>query len=196
MALQPSRYFLSKRKWCRKDIATKVDHITTANTRIYYYNDNWQVLAEYDGSDSFKRYYVYGNYIDEPLMTSDSTTDLYYAHDHLYSTAALIDTAGNIVDATNTSVASTHPPPLNAHQLPRQRLMYPPVRRHRLERPTLLTARKITDNPARYPSSCHPDFMNFSIAFGLSLFWKACRAGSFVFFILFSSSSRIARISA
>ncbi|AQT69326.1 hypothetical protein STSP2_02515 [Anaerohalosphaera lusitana] len=34
----------------------KVDHKTTANTRIYYYNDNWQVLTEYDGSDTFKRY--------------------------------------------------------------------------------------------------------------------------------------------
>ncbi|AQT70168.1 RHS repeat-associated core domain protein [Anaerohalosphaera lusitana] len=41
---------------------------------------------------------VYGNYIDEPLMTSDGSTDLYYAHDHLYSTAALIDTAGNVVE--------------------------------------------------------------------------------------------------
>ncbi|WP_146663832.1 RHS repeat-associated core domain-containing protein [Anaerohalosphaera lusitana] len=41
---------------------------------------------------------MYGNYIDEPLMTSDTATDLYYAHDHLYSTAALIDTAGNVVE--------------------------------------------------------------------------------------------------
>jgi len=57
-----------------------------------YFNPEWQVLAEYDNSNNLQRYYVYGNYIDEPLVMrrqSDSE-DFYYAGDHLYSTVALI----------------------------------------------------------------------------------------------------------
>ena len=43
-----------------------------------------------------QRYFVYGNYIDEVLVMhreSDSE-DYYYAHDHLYSVAGLIDDGG------------------------------------------------------------------------------------------------------
>jgi len=58
------------------------------------------VLAEYNGAGALQRYYVYGNYIDEPLVMhreSDSE-DYYYAHDHLYSVVALIDDGGNVVE--------------------------------------------------------------------------------------------------
>ena len=34
----------------------------------YYHNNNWQVLTETDESNNTLRWYVYGNYIDEPLM--------------------------------------------------------------------------------------------------------------------------------
>ncbi len=70
-------------------------------TTLYYYNPEWQVLAEYNGSNELQRYYVYGNYIDEPLVMSDGTDDYYYAQDHLYSTVALIgyvDTAWTVVE--------------------------------------------------------------------------------------------------
>ena len=59
-------------------------------TILYYYNDKWQVLAEYDGSDRFKQLYAYGNYIDEVLVKCTELTIRYYVHDHLYSPVALI----------------------------------------------------------------------------------------------------------
>jgi len=56
------------------------------------------VLAEYDSAGVFQRLYIYGNYIDEVPMMADGTNDYYYTHDHLYSTAALIDTNGEVVE--------------------------------------------------------------------------------------------------
>jgi len=50
----------------------------------------WQVLAEYDGAGELQHYFIYGNYIDEPLVMSDGADDYYYVQDHLYSTVALI----------------------------------------------------------------------------------------------------------
>ncbi len=74
----------------------KIDSVASETT-LYYYNPGWQVLAEYDAS-SLQRYYVYGNYIDEPLVMSDGTDDYYYVQDHLYSVAALIDEGGDVVE--------------------------------------------------------------------------------------------------
>ena len=46
-----------------------------------------------------QRWYVYGNSTDEVLrMTDSADNDYYYAHDHLYSPAALINSAGNVVE--------------------------------------------------------------------------------------------------
>ena len=36
----------------------KKDLIDPNTTRGYYYNNNWQVLCEYDGSNNFKRWYA------------------------------------------------------------------------------------------------------------------------------------------
>ncbi len=68
-------------------------------TTLYYYSPQWQVLAEYDGSNNLQRYFVYGNYIDEPLVRNNGTSDLYYAHDHLYSVVALINGSGQREEA-------------------------------------------------------------------------------------------------
>jgi len=70
----------------------KKDSITSANTRRYYYNDNWQILCEYDGGGNFKQWYAYGNYIDEVLIrgvTTGTSSLMYYGHDHLYSPVLL-----------------------------------------------------------------------------------------------------------
>ena len=58
---------------------------------IYY--DGWRVLTETDaaGAPNRLRDYVYGNYLDEVLLMNDGTDDHYYAHDHLFSVAALLD---------------------------------------------------------------------------------------------------------
>jgi len=74
----------------------KTDSIASETT-YYYYNDQWQILAEYAGS-AFGNSYVYGNYIDEVLVMNDGTNDYYYAHDHLYSPAALTNTSGTVVE--------------------------------------------------------------------------------------------------
>jgi len=60
----------------------------------------WQVLAEYDGAGALQRYYVYGNYIDEPLVMhrESDDKDYYYAQDHLYSVVALTDDNGSVVE--------------------------------------------------------------------------------------------------
>jgi hypothetical protein len=42
--------------------------------------------------------YVYGSYIDEAVRMSDRSNDYYYAHDHLYSPAALINSGGSVVE--------------------------------------------------------------------------------------------------
>jgi hypothetical protein len=64
---------------------------------FYYHNNNWQVLLEAALSISTMvdlRYFVYGNYIDEPLLMADVAAnpdeDYYYVHDHLYSPTALL----------------------------------------------------------------------------------------------------------
>lgn len=74
----------------------KTDSIASETT-YYYYNDQWQILAEYAGS-AFGNSYVYGNYIDEVLVMNDGTNDYYYAHDHLYSPVALMETDGDVVE--------------------------------------------------------------------------------------------------
>ncbi len=78
----------------------KSDCVADTNT-LYYYNDNWQVLCEYNGGGSFERMFMYGNYIDEPIMTYSGGI-YFYVQDHLYSTAALVDT-GTSQSATNTT---------------------------------------------------------------------------------------------
>jgi len=75
----------------------QVDSVTR-----YYYNNNWQVLAEtdYDSSGPTEiqlRDYIYGNYIDEVLiMTDDSDAEHYYGHDHIFSVVALIEPDGDV----------------------------------------------------------------------------------------------------
>ncbi|MHC4154055.1 MAG: RHS repeat domain-containing protein [Planctomycetota bacterium] len=78
----------------------KIDSDANETTH-YYYNNNWQVLSEYDGSGTFKAWYAYGNYIDEVLMRGTSiapTFTKFYVHDHLYSPAALAAWTGTVVE--------------------------------------------------------------------------------------------------
>ncbi len=59
--------------------------------RCYY--DGQRVLLETDDSNNDKRYFVFGNYIDEVLMMYDigEDEDFYYGHDHLYSVVVIFD---------------------------------------------------------------------------------------------------------
>jgi len=78
----------------------KKDLVDPNNTRRYYYNYNWQVLAEYDGAGSYNKLFIYGNYIDEVLYTQGTGpgTPRYYVHDHLYSPAALVYANGTVLE--------------------------------------------------------------------------------------------------
>ena len=67
----------------------KIDSVAKG-TRLYYYDDNRQVMCGYDGSINFKRAFVYGNYIGHiQLMTDSSDNDYYYVYYHLYNPVAL-----------------------------------------------------------------------------------------------------------
>ncbi len=73
-----------------------IDSVANTTT-LYYYNTNWQVLCE-TSSGTTQRWYVYGNYIDEPLLMVAGTDKYYYVQDHLYSTAALLNSSGTVVE--------------------------------------------------------------------------------------------------
>ncbi|HML74027.1 MAG TPA: RHS repeat-associated core domain-containing protein [Anaerohalosphaeraceae bacterium] len=66
---------------------------TTTTTRYYYDDQRIAMQVETVGESQTERLFVYGNYIDEVLMMivpgATSTTDYYYAHDHLYSPVVL-----------------------------------------------------------------------------------------------------------
>jgi len=65
---------------------------------LYYYSDQWQVLAEYASSGTQQAHYVYGNYIDEVLLMHRAGADVFYLHDHLYSPVALLSSAGSVIE--------------------------------------------------------------------------------------------------
>gem|GEM_PF-4432423 len=72
---------------------------------LYYYNGNWQVLAESDANGTTQRWFVYGNYIDEALMMVAACLEqgafahrLYYIQDGLYSTRALVADKGWVIE--------------------------------------------------------------------------------------------------
>jgi RHS repeat-associated protein len=73
---------------------------TAAAPNVYYtYNDQWQILAEYTDDTTCRQWFTYGNYIDEVLGRNAHPYGLilamqYYAHDHLYSPAALANYNG------------------------------------------------------------------------------------------------------
>ena len=67
----------------------KIDAVA-GQTTLYYNDPEWRVLAEYNGSGTLQRTFVWGNYIDEALRMRAGGSDYYYLHDHLYSPAVLI----------------------------------------------------------------------------------------------------------
>ncbi len=73
----------------------KDDKIAGQKTR-YYHNHNWQVLTETDENDNTLRWFVYGNYIDEPLMMhaedirAADRGDYYYVQDELFNVRASV----------------------------------------------------------------------------------------------------------
>lgn len=80
----------------------KYDPLATQPNVYYYYNDQWQILCEYTGTDSCLQWLTYGNYIDEVLSRNTSTTAMlviqYYIQDHLYNVVGLANGGGTVVE--------------------------------------------------------------------------------------------------
>jgi RHS repeat-associated protein len=65
-------------------------------TRYYY--SNQRIIEERDGRDAVQAVYTYGTYIDEPLTMDRDGERLYYHSNRVFSTYALTDSAGQIVE--------------------------------------------------------------------------------------------------
>jgi len=81
-------------------LGRRIKRFTKHDSQItyYYHNSNWQVLTETDADGTTQRWFIYGNYIDEVLLIKADSNDYYYAQDHLYSPAALINASGSVVE--------------------------------------------------------------------------------------------------
>jgi hypothetical protein len=81
----------------RKVVANSSDSSLNGTTNFYY--DGWKVLEERDGTDSLTQQYVYGIYLDEPIVLDRASGErLFYHQSTLYSTFALTDINGNVVE--------------------------------------------------------------------------------------------------
>ncbi|MCJ7692058.1 MAG: hypothetical protein MUO22_01410, partial [Sedimentisphaerales bacterium] len=72
-----------------------------------YCYDGAQVIAEYDGSDTLLRKFVYGPGIDEPICmidAADGDTVYYYHFDGLGSVVALSNIDGDVVESYSYDV--------------------------------------------------------------------------------------------
>ena len=76
----------------------KIEYASPSNITTRYYYDGWRVLTEIedDGQDTTQRDFAYGNYLDEALIMTVDDDDYYYAHDHLFSPVAMVDSSGDI----------------------------------------------------------------------------------------------------
>jgi len=66
----------------QKDSVDSVPSVVT----LFYHNPEWQVLAEYDGAGAQQRYFIYGNYIDEPLVMHRESDDEDYYYPEFHAT--------------------------------------------------------------------------------------------------------------
>jgi RHS repeat-associated protein len=67
-------------------------------TTVFYLDGN-QEIEEHNGADALTQQYVYGVYIDEPLVLDRTAAPrLFYYQNTLYSVYALTDTSANIVE--------------------------------------------------------------------------------------------------
>jgi len=54
------------------------DLVTAANTRLYYYNDRWQVLNEYDNQNNFTAFYIYGKIEESHIKINGQSAADYF----------------------------------------------------------------------------------------------------------------------
>ncbi len=71
---------------------------TVSSETVKYIYDGDQVIAEYNGSGTLLRKFIYGTGIDEPLVMETGGTQYYYHFDALGSVTALTDSDGALVE--------------------------------------------------------------------------------------------------
>lgn len=89
------------------------------NGTTTFYLDGWREIEERDGADRLTQQYVYGVYIDEPLVmdrnlgggntaTGSGDQRLFYHQNTLYSVLALTDATGKIVEGYQYDAYGRH----------------------------------------------------------------------------------------
>jgi RHS repeat-associated protein len=78
-----------------------VERAVGASVTRFYYDDQWRLIAEYDGNDALVRKYVYGPEVDEPVRLTDAAngnTKYYYHAAALGTVTEITDATGNLVE--------------------------------------------------------------------------------------------------
>ena len=70
---------------------------TVAGVTTVYVNDGLQEIAEYENG-VLARQYVFGTYIDEPLVMIAGSINHYYHANQIYSVSALTNAAGSVIE--------------------------------------------------------------------------------------------------
>ena len=70
---------------------------TVGTATTIFVNDGLQEIAEYDGT-TLLRSYIFGSYIDEPLVMVAGGQSYYYHANQIYSVSALTNAAGTVVE--------------------------------------------------------------------------------------------------
>jgi RHS repeat-associated protein len=77
----------------------KVVTNSSSNGVTNFYYDGWRTVEERDGADTVTQQYVYGTYLDEPIVLDQASGQRFFYHQNtLSSTFALTDTSGNVVE--------------------------------------------------------------------------------------------------
>jgi RHS repeat-associated protein len=77
-------------------LGRRVSKTVGALTTVFI-SDGLQKICEYENG-TLARAYVYGSYIDEPLVMISGVNKYYYHSNNLYSVAALTDAAGTVIE--------------------------------------------------------------------------------------------------
>ncbi len=77
-----------------KKEVTKNSQLTTQN----YIYDGDQIIAEYDGTGTLAKKYIYSNIIDEPIAMISGANSYYYHRDSLNSITEITDNTGAVIE--------------------------------------------------------------------------------------------------
>jgi RHS repeat-associated protein len=77
---------------------TNKTYLEAGDVTRFYYDDQWRLIAEYDGSGNLLAKYVYGPEIDEPVRMTRGGNAYYYHAAAPGTVAEITDASGNVVE--------------------------------------------------------------------------------------------------